>query len=76
MAWVIVINVLTGFILCGVGGAGLFSDGKLNYIHKLGKTRENPKGILQSIPTGDLAALLAGVVWERSWVLRASRPWW
>ena len=23
-------------ILCGVGGAGLFSDGKLNYIHKLG----------------------------------------
>ncbi len=25
-------------ILSGVGGAGLFSDGKLNYIHKLGKT--------------------------------------
>lgn len=25
-------------ILCGEGGAGLFSDGKLNYIHKLGKT--------------------------------------
>jgi uncharacterized FAD-dependent dehydrogenase len=25
-------------ILCGVGGAGLFSDGKLNYIHRLGKT--------------------------------------
>jgi len=25
-------------ILCGLGGAGLFSDGKLNYIHKLGKT--------------------------------------
>lgn len=25
-------------ILCGFGGAGLFSDGKLNYIHKLGKT--------------------------------------
>jgi uncharacterized FAD-dependent dehydrogenase len=25
-------------ILCGVGGAGLFSDGKLNYIYKLGKT--------------------------------------
>lgn len=25
-------------ILCGIGGAGLFSDGKLNYIHKLGKT--------------------------------------
>ena len=25
-------------ILCGVGGAGLFSDGKLNFIHKLGKT--------------------------------------
>ena len=25
-------------ILNGVGGAGLFSDGKLNYIHKLGKT--------------------------------------
>lgn len=25
-------------ILCGMGGAGLFSDGKLNYIAKLGKT--------------------------------------
>jgi len=25
-------------ILSGIGGAGLFSDGKLNYIHKLGKT--------------------------------------
>jgi uncharacterized FAD-dependent dehydrogenase len=25
-------------ILAGIGGAGLFSDGKLNYIHKLGKT--------------------------------------
>ncbi len=25
-------------ILCGIGGAGLFSDGKLNFIHKLGKT--------------------------------------
>jgi len=25
-------------ILTGVGGAGLFSDGKLNFIHKLGKT--------------------------------------
>lgn len=25
-------------ILSGCGGAGLFSDGKLNYIHKLGKT--------------------------------------
>ncbi len=25
-------------VLCGLGGAGLFSDGKLNYIHKLGKT--------------------------------------
>lgn len=25
-------------ILNGIGGAGLFSDGKLNYIHKLGKT--------------------------------------
>ncbi len=25
-------------ILCGIGGAGLFSDGKLNYIHRLGKT--------------------------------------
>ncbi len=25
-------------ILCGLGGAGLFSDGKLNFIHKLGKT--------------------------------------
>ncbi|RKX72476.1 FAD-dependent oxidoreductase, partial [candidate division TA06 bacterium] len=25
-------------IMSGVGGAGLFSDGKLNFIHKLGKT--------------------------------------
>ncbi|KJS30664.1 MAG: FAD-dependent oxidoreductase [Desulfatitalea sp. BRH_c12] len=25
-------------ILCGLGGAGLFSDGKLNYTYKLGKT--------------------------------------
>jgi uncharacterized FAD-dependent dehydrogenase len=25
-------------VLCGIGGAGLFSDGKLNFIHKLGKT--------------------------------------
>ena len=25
-------------ILSGIGGAGLFSDGKLNYIHKLGKS--------------------------------------
>ena len=25
-------------ILCGIGGAGLFSDGKLNFIYKLGKT--------------------------------------
>lgn len=25
-------------IMSGMGGAGLFSDGKLNYIHKLGKT--------------------------------------
>ncbi len=25
-------------ILCGIGGAGLFSDGKLNYIERLGKT--------------------------------------
>jgi len=25
-------------IMCGIGGAGLFSDGKLNFIHKLGKT--------------------------------------
>ena len=25
-------------ILAGIGGAGLFSDGKLNFIHKLGKT--------------------------------------
>ena len=25
-------------ILSGMGGGGLFSDGKLNFIHKLGKT--------------------------------------
>lgn len=28
----------TCHILSGMGGGGLFSDGKLNYIHKLGKT--------------------------------------
>ena len=31
-------NCVPCHILSGIGGAGLFSDGKLNFIHKLGKT--------------------------------------
>ncbi len=40
-------------ILSGIGGAGLFSDGKLNYIHKLGKT-----DLTQFMPTPDAEALI------------------
>ncbi len=40
-------------ILCGIGGAGLFSDGKLNYIHKLGKT-----DLTQFMTTGQAKALI------------------
>ncbi|MBR9982175.1 MAG: NAD(P)/FAD-dependent oxidoreductase [Desulfatitalea sp.] len=40
-------------ILCGVGGAGLFSDGKLNYIHKLGKT-----DLTQFLPLPQARALI------------------
>jgi uncharacterized FAD-dependent dehydrogenase len=40
-------------ILCGVGGAGLFSDGKLNYIHKLGKT-----DLTQFMPVSEAKALI------------------
>ncbi|BCO10040.1 hypothetical protein GF1_24160 [Desulfolithobacter dissulfuricans] len=40
-------------ILCGVGGAGLFSDGKLNYIHKLGKT-----DLTQFLPVAEARALI------------------
>ncbi len=40
-------------ILCGVGGAGLFSDGKLNFIHKLGKT-----DLTQFLSTSDACALI------------------
>lgn len=40
-------------ILCGVGGAGLFSDGKLNYIHKLGKT-----DLTQFLPLPEARALI------------------
>jgi hypothetical protein len=41
-------------ILCGIGGAGLFSDGKLNYIHKLGKT-----DLTQFLPPAAAQALIA-----------------
>ncbi|MBI5064447.1 MAG: FAD-binding protein, partial [Desulfatitalea sp.] len=41
-------------ILCGIGGAGLFSDGKLNYIHKLGKT-----DLTQFMPLAAAQALIA-----------------
>jgi hypothetical protein len=40
-------------ILSGVGGAGLFSDGKLNYIHRLGKT-----DLTQFMATADARALI------------------
>jgi len=40
-------------ILCGIGGAGLFSDGKLNYIHKLGKT-----DLTQFMPRSDAETLI------------------
>jgi uncharacterized FAD-dependent dehydrogenase len=40
-------------ILNGIGGAGLFSDGKLNYIHKLGKT-----DLTQFMPAREARALI------------------
>ncbi len=40
-------------ILCGIGGAGLFSDGKLNFIHKLGKT-----DLTQFLPDAAASALI------------------
>ncbi len=40
-------------ILSGIGGAGLFSDGKLNYIHKLGKT-----DLTQFLPELEARALI------------------
>lgn len=40
-------------ILCGIGGAGLFSDGKLNFIHKLGKT-----DLTQFLPISQAMALI------------------
>ncbi len=40
-------------IMSGVGGAGLFSDGKLNYIHKLGKT-----DLTQFMPVADAKKLI------------------
>lgn len=40
-------------ILCGIGGAGLFSDGKLNFIHKLGKT-----DLTQFLPESAAMALI------------------
>ena len=40
-------------ILSGIGGAGLFSDGKLNYIYKLGKT-----DLTQFLPRTEAQALI------------------
>lgn len=40
-------------ILSGIGGAGLFSDGKLNYIYKLGKT-----DLTQFMPRNEAQALI------------------
>jgi len=41
-------------ILSGIGGAGLFSDGKLNFIHKLGKT-----DLTEFMPEAAACALIA-----------------
>ena len=41
-------------ILCGVGGAGLYSDGKLNFIPKLGKT-----DLTQFLPRREAEELIA-----------------
>mgnify|MGYP005844613779 CR=1 FL=1 len=41
-------------VLSGIGGAGLFSDGKLNYIYKLGKT-----DLSQFMPAPAAEALIA-----------------
>ncbi len=41
-------------ILCGIGGAGLFSDGKLNFIYKLGKT-----DLTQFMPVDQAKALIS-----------------
>ena len=41
-------------ILSGMGGAGLFSDGKLNFIHKLGKT-----DLTQFMPVSEAQDLIA-----------------
>ena len=40
-------------VLCGIGGAGLFSDGKLNFIPKLGKT-----DLTQFMPISEAQALI------------------
>ncbi len=40
-------------ILCGIGGAGLFSDGKLNFIPRLGKT-----DLTQFMPLAQAQALI------------------
>lgn len=40
-------------ILSGIGGAGLFSDGKLNFIHKLGKT-----DLTQFLPVSEAVQLI------------------
>ena len=40
-------------ILSGIGGAGLFSDGKLNFIHKLGKS-----DLTQFLPKSDAQELI------------------
>lgn len=47
------INCTPCNILCGIGGAGLFSDGKLNFIHKLGKT-----DLTQFLPLAEAQALI------------------
>ena len=40
-------------ILSGMGGGGLFSDGKLNFIHKLGKT-----DLTQFMPRSEAESLI------------------
>lgn len=48
------VNCRPCHILSGMGGAGLFSDGKLNFIHKLGKT-----DLTQFLPVSEARDLIA-----------------
>jgi hypothetical protein len=75
-------------ILCGIGGAGLFSDGKLNFIHKLGKTDHRSAyieffiliSLIPNLTNTDTEhflwsiPVLAGLLVMMPW--KTSRMWW